>query len=558
VFLFWRSMGGPASTPVAVVPARGGELVAAVRTDPRSFNRLVAADETSAIVSMLTQSPLVRVNRTTFELEPWLAEKWESSADGRQYTLHLRDGLQWSDGTPLTSADVLFTLQAAVDAKTESVLADNLMVGGSPIAATAPDDRTVVLTFAAPSGLGLRLLDSVPILPRHKLGAAFAVGTLRTAWGTTTAPADIVGAGPFVLKSYETGQHVTFERNPHYWRKAADGTALPYLDRVRLDIIPEQNAGFVRLLAGNVDLLQNELRPEDYTAARRAEQDGKVKVIELGVATDADAFWFCLKPEAKKKDPRFAFVQRREFRQALSHAVDREEFARTVYLGEAVPIWGPVTPGNKLWFTPNHVRYPPDLTKARALLASIGLEDRDGNGVVEDTAGHEARFAVITQKGVASSERGTDVLKRRAAMIGIALDIVPLEGGTMIQRMLACDYDAIYMRPLASDLDPAGNMDMWLSSGQSHFWDMAQASPDTEWERRIDTLMAEQAAATDQRRRQQLFNDVQRIFEENVPVLYFAAPRLFYAHTTRVTGVSPSVLRPPVLWNADSLGVNGS
>ena len=140
-------------------------------------------------------------------------------------------------------------------------------------------------------------------------------------------------------------------------------------------------------------------------------------------------------------------------------------------------------------------------------------------------------------------------------MIGVALEIAPLEGSTMIQRMLASDYDAIYMRVLLTDLDPAGNMDLWLSSGHSHFWNLAQKTPATEWERRIDTIMLEQAATVDPRRRRDLFNDVQRIFAENLPVLYFAAPRLFYAHSTRVAGVRPSVLRPPALWNADSLGV---
>jgi peptide/nickel transport system substrate-binding protein len=84
---------------------------------------------------------------------------------------------------------------------------------------------------------------------------------------------------------------------------------------------------------------------------------------------------------------------------------------------------------------------------------------------------------------------------------------------------------------------------------------MSQRSPSTEWERRIDTIMLEQAASADQERRRMLFRDVQRIMAENVPVLYFAAPRMYYAHSSRLTGVRPSVLRPPALWNADSLSV---
>src|SRR3954471_15902195 len=126
-----------------------------------------------------------------------------------------------------------------------------------------------------------------------------------------------------------------------------------------------------------------------------------------------------------------------------------------------------------------------------------------------------------------------------------------MEGGAMIQRMLASDYDAIYMRVLLTDLDPAGNMDMWLSSGQSHFWNLAQKAPATEWERRIDSAMQEQASTIDPARRRQLFNDVQRIFAENLPALYFAAPLFFSAPSARVPGVVPPALRPPVLWNAD-------
>ncbi|HLG58017.1 MAG TPA: ABC transporter substrate-binding protein [Vicinamibacterales bacterium] len=555
--LFWRGClsGAPESSTASQPPRRGGQLVASTRGVPRSFNRLVAGDQTSDMISTFMQGRLVRVNRSTFELEPWLAETWESSADGRTHTLHLRPGVTWSDGAPFTSADVLFSVQAVYDPKVKSVVASSLMVGGQPIRAAAPDAATVVLTYAAPSGPGVRLLDMLPVLPKHKLEAALTAGTLAKAWDTATPPGDIVGTGPFLLREYRPGERMVFDRNPRYWRKAPDGGALPYLDRLVLEMVPDQNAELLRLQAGTTDLTHSELRPDDYVPIRRAEEEGNVTLIELGVGPDADAFWFCLKPEIKKTDPRFAFVQKPEFRRAISHAVDREEFAQTVFLGEAVPIWGPVTPGNRLWFSPNVPRSPYDLARARELLKGIGLEDRNGNMVVEDAAGTEARFTVITQQGIGYYERGTTVLREQAAKIGIALDVVPLEISTMIDRMLKCQYDAIYMRPLATDLDPAGNLDFWLSSGSSHFWNLDQKAPATEWEKRIDTLMLEQAATLDIERRRTIFNDVQRILAENAPALYFAAPRLYYAHSRRTVGVVPSVMRPPVLWNADSLSV---
>jgi peptide/nickel transport system substrate-binding protein len=546
----------PGNEPAPVISVtRPGEIIASIRAEPRTFNPFISRDPIVEALTALTQGRLVRINRATFELEPWLAEEWESSADGRTHTLHLRPGVTWSDGTPFTSADVLFSLRAVYDQKLDSVLVSRLTAGGQPLRATAPNPEDVVITFAVPSGPGLRLLDGLPILPQHKLEAALEAGTFADAWTISTPPADLAGTGPFVLREYQPGQRVVLDRNPRYWRTAEDGTTLPYLDRIVLKIVSEQDAELEGIESGDTDLTFSELRPEDYVPIRRAHEEGRLRLIELGVRPDADAFWFCLKPDATRSDPRAAFVRRREFRQAISHAVDREAFAETVFLGAAVPVWGPVTPGNTQWFWPDVPRYPHDDARARALLKSIGLEDRDGNGVVEDEGGTEARFTVVTERGVGWYERGTAVLREELGRVGIALDIAPLESGALTERLLACDYDAMYYRPVATDLDPAGNMDFWLSSGSAHFWNLAQRTAETEWEQRIDTLMLEQAATLDPDRRRQLFDLVQRIFAENLPALYFAAPRMYYAHGPRLLGVVPSVLQPPVLWNADRLSV---
>jgi peptide/nickel transport system substrate-binding protein len=564
-FAFWRSIAAPEIADGVATPAatRGGQLVGSIRAVPRSFNRIVAREQTTELLSFLTQGRLVRVNRTTFDLEPWLAEKWDAAPDGRTFTLHLRPGVTWSDGTPFTSADVLFTMQAVFDPRSESVVANQLTVAGEPIAAAAPDDHTIVLTYAAPSGPGLRLLDALVILPKHKLEGALAAGTFAKSWDSATPPSDLVGTGPFLLREYIPGQRIVLDRNPRYWRKAADGTQLPYLDRIVLQVVPDQDAELLRLQSGDSDLTQSELRPDDYVSARRSEDQGRLKVEELGVGVDADAFWFRLKPEAWKNDPRFAFVNKPEFRRAISHAVDREAFAENVFLGAAVPIWGPVTPGNRIWFSPNVPRYPHNVNKAKEILKSIGLEDRNGNGVVEDLQGHEARFTVITQRGVGWFERGTTELRNQLAKVGIALEVAPIDNGSVIQRLLSSDYEAMYFRPLSTDLDPAGNMDFWTSSGSGHFWNMPgpkgvglpNEKPAPEWESRIDTLMAEQASTIDPERRKAIFNDVQRIFAENLPALYFVAPRIYYAHNARVLGVMPSVQRPPALWSADTISV---
>jgi peptide/nickel transport system substrate-binding protein len=279
-YLLWQDLQSPSggSRNRSEVPplTRGGRLTVTLRSEPRSFNRLVANNAVTDAFTHLTQAKLVRVNRVTRELEPWLAEKWETSSDARTYTLTLREGLKWSDGTPFTAEDVLFTFKAVFDASTRSVLASSLSVNGQPMAVSAPDARTVRVVYPSTFGPGLRLLDNLPILPRHKLEAALASGGFAQAWNAATALTDLAGMGPFQLARYEPGQRLTFARNPHYWRTSPEGVALPYLDEVVLEIVPDQSAELVRLQVGQSDMMQQALRPEDLAALRPQVDAGKV------------------------------------------------------------------------------------------------------------------------------------------------------------------------------------------------------------------------------------------------------------------------------------------
>jgi peptide/nickel transport system substrate-binding protein len=544
-----------AGSTAAAQPTRGGRLVASIRGEPRSFNRLVARDYVSEVVALLTQARLVRVNRASQQVEPWLAERWTTSPDGRAFTLSLRPDLQWSDGTPFSASDVAFTVRATEALAKAGQLAISLQVDGAPITVETPDPHTVVVTLPRPFGAGIRLLDNLVILPRHRLEPALIAGTLAQAWSTTTSPAEIVGMGPFRLASYDAGQRLTFERNPHFWRRDDQGEALPYLDSVVLEIVPDQNTELLRLQAGAIDMTQQQLRAEDYASARELERKGTLSVLELGVGLDPDVFFFNLRPSHWAKDPRKAWMPAAEFRRAISHAVDREGYANTVFLGAAVPVHGPVTPGNKEWFWPDVPRYRFDRAAAQGLLEGLGLANRDADAFMEDAAGTEARFTLLTYRGNSALERGAQVLKESLERIGVAVDIVPLEPGALVERMLAGTFDAIFFNYLSTDTDPAMQRDFWLSSGTAHIWNIGQKTPATEWERRIDDLMTRQAGAVDPDERRQLFRDAQRIFSEQLPAIYFAAPRLYVGVGTRVRNLTPALTRPPLLWSVDTLAV---
>lgn len=544
-----------AETLLVAEPGGSGAVVGTIRDEPQTFNRLVARENVSVLVSRLTHAGLVRINRWEDEVEPWLAESWTVGDDARTYTLRLRPGVTFADGESFTSADVLFSLEAVYDERVASSLADSLRVDGRPIEAEAPDAETVVLRFPVPYSPGLRLLDGLPILPRHRLEAALGDGTLREMWGLTTDPGEMTGLGPFVLESYTPGQRLVFGRNPHYWRRDEGGVQLPYLAQITLEIVADQNAEMLRLETGDVDFVSGGVRAQDFGALSRASAEGRVQLYNMGVSLDPDFLAFNLRPAAMANDPRREWLQSLEWRQAVSHAVDRLGFANTVYLGLAEPIFGPITPGNETWYLADLPVDDHDLQLADELLVELGLVDRNGDGVREDRGGRPVRFTLLTQQGNTSREMAAQVLQADLAKVGIAVDVVLLEFGALIERVSAMDFDAVYFGFRASDTDPAANLDFWLSSAAFHLWNPNQATPATDWEREIDERMGQLLQEVDHDRRLALFDEVQVLFAENLPALYFAAPRLSVATSARMGNIEPSLLAPHVLWSADTLAV---
>ena len=540
------------AAPANSAPARGGSLTASIRSEPSTFNRFAPTGNQAAVeaVSALINAPLVRINRVSGEPEPWLAERWTTASDGRTITLTLRDGVTFSDGAPFTSADVLFTFQALYDPSVQSALASGVMVQGKPLQVAAPDPRTVVVTLPAPFAPGVALLDNVPILPKHQLQSALAERTFAKAWSNTTSPGTMAGLGPFVISEFVSGQRMSFSRNPRYWRKDANGTQLPYLDRLTMEFVSGgQDAEMLRLQAGTVDLMtQADVRPEDIASLRRLRDQGSIQLIDVGVGVDPNTLWFNLTPgnAAIKAKP---YLQRAEFRRAVSFAVDRDAIVSTVYLGAAVPVYGPITPGNKTWYSSSAPAFPHDVSQAKALLASIGLTDRNGDKMLEDAKGQPVRFSILTQaKHI--RERTATMVQEQLRQIGIAVDVVPLDPPALFARFGSGDYESIYYGFQASAFDPAMNLDLWLSGGSAHVWNVGAPAP---WEKQVDALIQQQAAAASLAERQRLLLEVEKIFAEHQPQIYFVAPRVTLAMSRRVGGAVPALLDPKILWNAESL-----
>jgi peptide/nickel transport system substrate-binding protein len=293
-----------------------------------------------------------------------------------------------------------------------------------------------------------------------------------------------------------------------------------------------------------------DIRPEDHAAFRRLAEQGRLRMVEVGVGLDPDFLSFNLRPPAKR--PRPPWLARKEFRQAISCGVDRQAIVNTVYLGAAVPIYGPITPGNKRWYAPDAPSCAHDRARATQLFTAAGLADRNGDGSLEDASGAPVRFTILTHGGHVR-ERVAAVLQEQLRRLGVAVDLVPLDPQGLFTRWQQGDYDAIYFGLQASSTDPALNPDFWLSSGPYHFWNPLQKTPATPWEAKVDALMRQQSTTTDLAARQRAFAEVQRILGDELPSIYFVAPKVTLATTPKVQGATPALQIPHLLWNAESL-----
>jgi peptide/nickel transport system substrate-binding protein len=396
------------------------------------------------------------------------------------------------------------------------------------------------------------VLDGLTVLPRHKLEAALDAGALASVWATSVSPSEIVGAGPFILTEYVPGQRLLFARNPHFFGRDEAGNRLPYLDAIDMAIVPEANTELLRLQSGDADVITNFAAAEDLAVLRESEDAGRVQLTDAGPSIDVTTFWFNLRPEAPAAAAR-PWLVAPEFRRAISHAVNRQTIVDTVYLGQAIPAYGPVSPGHGPWYVPDLSAAAFDVARARALLTSIGLVDRDGDGMLDDTASQPVRFSVITRSGQAGFEKTMAVVQEHLRQVGVAMDIVALPGNEIFTRYTSGDFDAIYFGGRQLTRDPNGSLSFWLSSGAFHYWHPGQVTPATEWEARIDALMQEQATTLIPAERRRLFAQAQQILAEELPALWFVAPTAIVPVSGRVRGATPRIFFPPVLWNAERI-----
>ena len=546
--------GGQAGGEVGGEVGRaGGALVVSLRAEPKTLNPVIALDAPSREVMRRLHADLMSIDRDTLQPRPELAERVETSPDGKRMTVTLRRDLRFSDGVPCTADDVVFTFQSFLDERFASPQRELLIVGGRPLAVRKLDARRVVFEFAAPYAPAERLFDGVPVLPMHVLGPLAKDGSLASAWGLGADPRRVVGLGPFRLREYVAGQRIVLERNPHYFRRDARGQPLPYLDTITFVVVANEDAQVARLKAGEVDVI-GRLSP---SAAVQLEAAGPgVRVHDGGPSLEYNFLLLNLNPIAAgtpdASTSARAWWADARVRRALSLAVDRDAMVRLVYYRRATAIGVPVSPANTPWFNTALGSPRRDLAAARALLEQAGSRLRDGK--LLDPGGRPVGFSIAVAANNAPRRQMATMLADDLKAVGIAVTVVPLEFRALVDRVTrSFDFDAAVMGLASGDVDPAADLNVWKSTGATHLWRMDQSTAPPAWEAEIDRLMEAQLVTRDTAARKRSFDRVQVIAAEQMPVVPLVSPHLVSAFSSALGNVRPSILDSSAIWNAGQI-----
>lgn len=532
------------SNPLAQ-PA-GGTLTIASTRELSSLNPI--SDDPQALELMpLFLGTLLEVNPINAQIEPALAERLpQVSPDGKSFTLTLRN-IKFSDGTPFTADDVLFTFHdvlfnTRVRTRTLDELREFFKVGGQSLwqRAERVDERTVRFLLNAPLPTSfLVLLAQIPILPKHKL----AKRDVARAWGVGTRPEEIAGLGPFRIKELgKTGipligeriSPLVLERNPFYWKRDAQGAPLPRLQQITW--LGGQRESLKQFQEGKIDLFEPTVEEALAlpTTAQLIRGGSQVFFILLMLNQDVT--------EAEK---RMIFRDVR-FRQALAHATDRAAFVQKYPGGLAAPRESFLHPLSPFYREASLVRYPFDLAKAAALLDQVGLKDADGDGWRDLPSKKPFTLTfLLVRDGDPVRREVANIYQRNLGQIGLKVELELTSRDDWRGRIFAKPprYEAVmvtYQFELFDIIQLIWQLKgLFSSSGEFHTYRPSDATGQglTEIQKQIDEILTQLPGAPDA---YALFARLQKLLSEDVPVLPLYSPDYLVA-------VQPSVKNAEVI-----------
>lgn len=475
-----------ATAPVPVAkPTYGGEVTFALENDPSNLDPMLSGLFVDRNIHYAMYDSLVRVTPKG-EIIPWLAEKWDTSQDGKAVTFTLRKNVAYHDGTPFDADSVKWNIDRYKT--TQGSLRTGDLSSVESVAVVDPSTVKFTLKSAFAPLLGA-LVDRAGMMVSKKVvdgvGADFTLKPFKA------------GTGPFILTEAVKGDHYTLEKNPSWWGTDKDGSKLPYLNKITVKIITDADIAFTNLRTGNVQII-NRINGKDVATAQG---DSSLSYQNVGSFS-----YLSLVPN---EAPNFVFTERR-YVKAVAMAIDRDEILQA---GRAAGVglvgWGPISPAHFAYDASFKPWPKADPDGAKKLIAEIGKGP--------------LKFELLVPSGDAGLLQDAQLIKSELAKADITMDLKTQPLGDIVTLQQQHKHLGMTFVGWSGRLDPDGNTYDFVVTNQPN-------NDSSYSNKQVDDLMNQQRAESDPAKRKALLVQAQQIYTVDDP------SRVWYGF-----GVSPLV-----------------
>ncbi len=490
----------------------GGQIVYGSFSDAATMNPVLSQDTTSSgIINMFSRALVINHPLTT-EPHPQLAESWDISDDGIEYTFNLREDVTWHDGEQLTAQDVVFTYETHMHEDTGSPRTAELTDRIDTVEAV--DDYTVQFTLNFPASPFLQVNCIYRLIPEHILGDVEPADIAAHDYSIGTEGVTI-GCGPFQFQEWVSDDHITLVKYPDYYEGE------PNIDQWIMRVVPDQTVLAQQLGTGELDV--GSIQESDFESLD-AQEHVNVHMY--------DTFNFTFYAYQLDEE-RTTLFQEPEVRQALLYALDREALISAIRFGIGevatgtmpVPSWAYNPEGIE-----RHYDYDPD--QARELLDSVGwVEGDDG---IRERDGERFSFEIYTNAGNEIREQYVAVMQEQWREIGVECTPQTEEWSAFLDRITGTRDFEMFLVGFSWGVDPHQET-MWHTDAQEGGFNMNRYSnPD------VDDLLGQALATTDRDERTEIYTEMQNIILEDVPSAILDFPQGIVGVNTRVHNLFPT------------------
>jgi len=503
------SAAAPAAPAAPANIPKGGALTQTITgTDAKSFHPFQTTDTVSSSYQgyIFGGGSLTQYDPKTLDLVGFAAEKWDLSADKTTVTFTLKDGLKWSDGMPMTTADYVWTYQQAIKPENKYAYVQNF----EPIVSfLAKDARTLVVTLNEPITVAVETADAISPLPKHIWE--------KYDWNDPTKNPEInapsVGNGMWKLKEWKRDDHAIFVANDLYF----DGR--PYIDQLTVRIFGTEALAYQALKSGEVD--SSGFQPSDYKEAKTLPN---VNVYEWYAARGSWSYiGFNLRRPALK-DPLV--------RKAIAYATDRQGVIDSVAYGLGRPIYS-AYPQTSPAYNSNVEHYDFDVKKAADLFKQAGYT-LNGKKLTKD--GQQLSLKLLFGPATSKVREGIATLaQQQLSDLGIALDVQALEFQAFLDTLKKepFDYD-LFVLGWSSTTNPYFAYQIWSESS------IPQLNSGAYVNKQVEDLYKQARTEFDKEKQKTIYNQIQKLITDDEPYVFLYEGKQYTGVNKRVGGITPT------------------